>query len=363
MKKLLFMFIVASLNSYALEIDEKLTMRILKTSDTKKTVLINRGIEDGLAEGDHAKFFNTAGVVARAVVVKVSPTRSVWAIYRLVDADSLATDTVMNLKISSPVKTTEDDSKMITKEPDVKVAVAKGDSKIDIPLAEGAEDLDAGSMKDDDRDEMSSVMNMPVENRNIINRNLEIFGMLNVTSLGGNSTPASGAGAIKANYSALNLMAGGEYYFKHENSWYTRFSFFPFLNYSQTEMGSSIGYIVSSTVMELGAGVNWYPFSRPSEAMKFIPFLTTSIGTGSYSSKSENVSTTSTTAVDHSGALSTFSLGAGVKYYLSNGFGARATLDYHLRSSTLEAVPGTNNVSYDIAQSGFRVFFGLGYRF
>ena len=52
-------------SSYALEIDEKLTLRIVKTSDTKKTVLINRGQEDGLAKGDHAKFYLSVGCRTR----------------------------------------------------------------------------------------------------------------------------------------------------------------------------------------------------------------------------------------------------------------------------------------------------------
>lgn len=362
MKNLLLAFLLFSSNVFALEIDEKLTMRILKTSDSKKTLLINRGIEDGLAEGDHAKFFTTSGVVARGQIVKISPTRSVWAIYRLIDAEAISVDTVMNLKISSPVKVTDDDSKMITKEPEVKVGVARGDSKLDIPLAEGADDLAAMSPSDE-KDEMASVMNLPQVNTNILNKNMEVFGTLNVTSLSGNSTPASGTGALKMNYSDLNFQVGGEYYFKHENTWYSRFSFFPYLSYSQSQIGSSVGLNVTTTVMELGGGVNWYPLTRPSEAFKFIPFVTATLGTGSISSKSEIINSTSFTTVDQSGALSAFSIGGGVKYYIQNGFGIRAIVDYHLRSSTLEAVPATNNVSYDVSQSGFRILMGIGYRF
>ena len=81
-------------------------MRIVKVSQSKKTILINRGVEDGLIKGDHAKFFLTVGVVARGVVVKVSPTRSVWSIYRLVNADYITDDQVMKLKITAPVKIT-----------------------------------------------------------------------------------------------------------------------------------------------------------------------------------------------------------------------------------------------------------------
>jgi len=101
------LFIFAS-NLWALEVDEKLTARIIRTSETRKTIMVNRGTEDGLVEGDHAKFIVTAGIVARGVCVKVSPTRSVWSIYRLVNADFIVNDSVMTLKMTPPVKITKD---------------------------------------------------------------------------------------------------------------------------------------------------------------------------------------------------------------------------------------------------------------
>src|SRR4051812_7385275 len=85
---------------WALAVDEKLPLRILKSSDSKKTVLINRGIEDGLVVGDHAKFFLTTGVVGRGVVIKASPSRSVWSLYRVISPTELVADKVMNLKIT-----------------------------------------------------------------------------------------------------------------------------------------------------------------------------------------------------------------------------------------------------------------------
>ena len=104
-------------NLHALEIDEKLTLRFLKVSSTKKTILINRGGEDGLVVGDHAKFFITSGVIARGVVEKVSPSRSVWSLYRVVDSNEITDDKVLNLKISSPVKITSDPTKSLKEEP------------------------------------------------------------------------------------------------------------------------------------------------------------------------------------------------------------------------------------------------------
>ncbi|MCY4644474.1 MAG: hypothetical protein OXB88_07635 [Bacteriovoracales bacterium] len=137
-----------SFGVWALDLDEKLTLRILKHSKTKKTVLINRGLEDGLNVGDHAKFYVTSGMIARGVVVKTSPARSIWSLYRLIDPTFLEKDKVMNLKIASPVKISPDSSKMIMVEP---VAVPGED----IPIASEAEFLEAadGDIQEDERRE------------------------------------------------------------------------------------------------------------------------------------------------------------------------------------------------------------------
>src|SRR5690606_11968702 len=118
--------------THALEVDEKLTVRILKTSDTRKTILINRGTEDGLVEGDHARFMVTAGIVARGMILRVSPTRSVWSIYRLVNADYIVNDSVMTLRITPPVKVTKDDSQTLVRE-DVPVRTTPDSPPVGIP--------------------------------------------------------------------------------------------------------------------------------------------------------------------------------------------------------------------------------------
>ncbi len=137
MKIICFLFLLPVL-SHALEVDEKLTIRLLKTSESKKTTMINRGTEDGLVEGDHAKFIVTAGIVARAVCIKVSPTRSVWSIYRLVNADFIANDSVMTLKITPAVKITKDETQAIVQE-DTPSQVTGDPSKLGIPLAQSPE--------------------------------------------------------------------------------------------------------------------------------------------------------------------------------------------------------------------------------
>ena len=116
MKSFFIICLLFTFKAYTLEVDEKLTLKILDTSSTKKTLLVNRGLEDGLVKGDHAKFFNETGVFARAVLVKVSPSRSVWSVYQLIKPDDLTKSLVANLKISTPVKVTADKTKMLTVE-------------------------------------------------------------------------------------------------------------------------------------------------------------------------------------------------------------------------------------------------------
>ncbi|MFZ4713557.1 MAG: outer membrane protein [Bacteriovoracaceae bacterium] len=364
---LLSLTLLISFQVFALEIDEKLTLRVLKLSDTKKTMLINRGVEDGLAEGDHAKFFITTGVVARGVLVKVSPTRSVWSIYRLVNPELINLDGVMNLKIASAVKVSEDESRMIVKDPKV-VPVARGDGQLDIPLADGADDLEkdinGNVATKTEKDEMASVMIGAEESRrSILHRNLEVYGIMNLNILSGSTKPDNGLVSATAEYKTMQMLLGGEYYFKHEDEWYSRFSFFPYLSYSSNSITAGTGAHTNITVIEYGGGVNWHPLSKPSETMTFIPFATIGIGAGNFASKSENTfPSTTSSSIQQYGSMSTFFIGAGLKYYWGNGFGIRTTLDYYMRSLNLAGVPETNNVAFDVSQNGIRSFVGLGYR-
>jgi hypothetical protein len=136
--------------SNALEIDEKLTLRFLKVSTSKKTVLINRGAEDGLVVGDHAKFYITSGIIARGVVEKVSPSRSIWSIYRVVDPNEITEGKVLNLKIASPVKITTDSSKSIKEEviPGSEKSSENDSGKTKNSAKENAKTIDAQDMKE-----------------------------------------------------------------------------------------------------------------------------------------------------------------------------------------------------------------------
>ena len=109
-----FFLILLPAVSFALEIDEKLTIRIIKISESKKTVLVNRGAEDGLVVGDQAKFIDQSGVVARGVVEKISPTRSVWSLYSVINPSEMVPEKVLNIKITDPLKLTGDETKELS---------------------------------------------------------------------------------------------------------------------------------------------------------------------------------------------------------------------------------------------------------
>ena len=144
---LLFPFFCSFITS--LEVDEKLTLRFLRTSSTKKTVLINRGLEDGLAKGDHAKFYIDTGVIARGVIVKISPSRSVWSIYALVKPEEVILERVVNLKISTPVKLTLDNTKMISNNESPENSL--------VPLAPNAYDDPTVELSENEKKELSEM--------------------------------------------------------------------------------------------------------------------------------------------------------------------------------------------------------------
>ncbi len=93
--------------------DTKFIARILGVSDTKRTLLVNKGKEHGLGMDQHVKISLPTGILARAVVVKLSPSRSVWSVYRFFKKESLKPQTVATFKISSPVRLTTDESKAL----------------------------------------------------------------------------------------------------------------------------------------------------------------------------------------------------------------------------------------------------------
>lgn len=365
-RSLIFLcFLVMSFQARALEIDERLTLRILKISDTRKTLLINRGTEDGLVEGNHAKFFVSAGVVARGVCIKVSPSRSVWSIYRLVNADFIVQDTVMNLKIAAPVKISQDETRMVVEE-DVPVQVGNGDpATLGIPLADGANDLAPGMVEGVEqisREELAALRAMG--SGNLRERNWELWLGLNFSSLSSKTDSGNAAaGEFTGGDVQSTFTLGGEYYFKDEREWWARFSPFGFVSNQRKGILSFSGGEQDDTVTEFGGGLNWHPWDVPSVVNEFIPFFTVSMALGNAVSRSENDSVAGSNR-DARGSTFSRSIGAGFKFYTHRGFGARAVLDYYLRDDKLKEDGATNttNLTWTRTNVGPRLWVGLSYR-
>lgn len=360
MKILIILMLLLSFGVQALEVDEKLTIRILKTSETRKTLMVNRGTEDGLVEGDHAKFIVTAGIVARAVCVKVSPTRSVWSVYRLVNADYIVNDSVMSLKITPPVKITKDESQSLVQE-DTPTRVGVGDAtQLGIPLADGAQDLDTMTEDNLSKEDLKALED--ASPAIIPERNIEVFGILNISGLTASTKTESGNDTFNNSQSYHHIGLGGEFYPQKERSWYSRFSLQGMVNLMRLNSQSYSGASSTNDLTEFSVGVNWHPTKMPGQTMAFIPYLHLSVNTGSVKSTfkpgQENPGGDELSA---SGATSGFSAGFGYKFFTGKGFTARAIVDYYFRSEKYEEDQLTNTFNRDVG--GPRFMIGLGYRF
>ena len=111
MTKWIVFLVIFNLSTFAIDVDSKILATVIGVSETKRTILINKGTEQGLRKDTHAKFSLPFGMVARGIVVKVSPSRSVWSLYRVFHKDKIEKDVAVLLKISKAVRLTEDESK------------------------------------------------------------------------------------------------------------------------------------------------------------------------------------------------------------------------------------------------------------
>jgi hypothetical protein len=360
MKIVILLSFLLSMNAFALEIDEKLTVRIIKTSETRKTLMVNRGTEDGLVEGDHAKFIVTAGIVARGVVVKVSPTRSVWSVYRLVNADYIVNDSVMSIKISPPVKITKDETQSIVRE-DTPTRVNYNDpTQLGIPLADGAQDIT------DAEDALSDTDLKALEDSGasaiISEKTIEVFGVLNISGLTSSTKTDIGEDSFNSSQGYHHIGLGGELYPQRERAWYSSFSLIGSVNLMKQDNQAYNGSSSTNDVTEFSIGANWHPTKLPSRTMEFIPFLHASFNVGTVKSTFKP-GNEAPGGVEHAGNGSTsgFSVGFGYKFYTKRGFGARALLDYYMRTEKYKQDELFN--TYNKTVAGPRLMLGLGYRF
>lgn len=374
---------------FALEIDEKLTLRFLKVSNSKKTVLINRGAEDALALGDHAKFFITSGVIARGVVEKVSPSRSIWSLYRVVDPAEITDGKVLNLKIASPVKITVDPTKSMKEE-----EIPGGTDSMSMSDGEAAADtaVSAPGISSEEKDELEGMgleeTEKPIKNdaktkkrtsssssssapaTNVMeetpvygtntSKNWEVWGTLYVNSLSGTVEDGqqTAATSTASTASAIDFSAGIERYFLTSDSFLKNTSLVIFAHKRTLESGDSIK--LSTDWFEFGGGVNYHFYNSAAAVNRLIGFAGVNAGAGSADIKETVITNGVSTETPVSGSNTFFSAGLGAKYVLSNGFGVRGLLDYYSSSETYDFGEGQ---TIKRTLSGPRVLFGVSYRF
>ena len=351
MKTLLFALLVGQI--FALEIDEKLTLRVLRTSDSRKTILVNRGSEDGVAKGDHAKFYLSTGVVARGVAIKSSPTRSVWSMYRLVNADFIRADQVMKLKATPAVKVTKDESRSLVD--DDMVLVPKDPRELGIPLAKGADDLKGNELNSEE------VIRKYEESLNISDKNWELFGRFSFDRLNSKTTTSEGGANYSYREQSTILEFGAEYYFKNEETWYSRFSLVGAMRINRVALMSFEGTGVEESRTLFGGGVNWYFWRRPYYVHTLIPFANASFLLGSTSSNISPGDSSSATSDTVSANTRVIILGGGVKYYTRKGYGALARLDYEMITDNFSS--DSSGANWQKRTNGPRISLGFNYRF
>ena len=357
MKRIFFLFMVVfSSHAFSLEIDEKLTLRILSTSESHKTILINRGIEDGLAKGDHAKFYVSSGVVGRAVCIKLSPTRSVWSLYRKVNAGFVRKEQVMKLKITPAVKITKDESRMLVTD-DASTLRPRDPRDLGIPLAQGADDLDHSSQVDINK----SVGQIEAQTT-IRHLNKEIFGMLHYSGYAEKTSPDNNTTDFQENVTNLFMQLGGEWYFTDENKWWNRVSFVGSFVIDRVASMSHAGTFVQEQTSEFGAGLNLYIGQGPSQSNTVIHHLSYLFSLGSTNSTYRpgmNQGSSPEESLDASVFKNSF--GYGMKYYTASGFGARLQVNYDIRGDQYAVNSG--NIKFLKTRIGPRVLLGFGLRF
>ncbi len=105
----------------ALDFSEVLpNIRILQALP-QNVVMINRGVEDGIYKGDHARLVNMDGYAARAVCLSSRSEASYWRLYRIVNPASISKDFVY--KIVGMNDSELPDSKTAYKDENFKVPV------------------------------------------------------------------------------------------------------------------------------------------------------------------------------------------------------------------------------------------------
>ena len=360
---MLLLFLGLPYGIEGLEIDEELTFRFLRVSSTKRTALLNRGLEDGLAVGDHAKFFLTKGVIARGVVIRATLTRSVWSLYKIVDPNIIVEDEVINLKITAPVKLTHNPSKLSFSD---NVPLAQSATlpqrNTERPLLESAvEQLQQQDQWKGQQEEFSGLLGSSY----LINikgfllgliQNTELVGHFNVnlftmaTDLGRNDSIASTE--ISTGYSV-----GMEKYFPETYDLLRNISLAGTFRTGNQKSTLTSGTQSDSSVLEYGGQVNYHFWGHPLAKNRPIGYVGAEMGGGRVTDALTETSWGED--ADIVGGTSFFSFYTGMKYLTSNGWRGRIIVGYYQRNEDYFFEEGSDLPDFKKSVGGPSVQLGL----
>jgi hypothetical protein len=370
LSSLILVLTVLSLSPRALsylEVDETITLRFLRFSDSQQTVLINRGLEDGLVVDMHAKFFLPTGIIARGKVIKASPSRSIWTLYRVLESEQLVEDRVVNAKISTPLMLIEDPGQKGVRivDPDSRQRVRVGSSGsqrgrssgIPTTVADTSQDLSADEAQELESFSTQTVSWSGTRGQELADRDWELWSLLHLDMLSGTYEAEFGDGPTSQSSLAFSL--GIEKYLGSLGQFFDPISVSLLVSMRSSESGESVQ--VKSSWLEYGLGLQYHFYGDHWRSDNLIGYGALGLGVGSVSSAITSQEL-SGEIVENSlkGTSSFFSIGAGLKYYLSNGFGMRALFDYYRVGENYAFEDGD---SLTRSLSGPRLQLGLSYRF
>jgi|GEM_PF-6254106 len=353
----LFFLTLFSSYGYCLDVGSVLTVKIEDTSESRKTIRINRGSDDGLVKGDHAKFYLTQSIIARALCLSVKPRRSVWSVYRLVHPDLVARNELMNLKITEPLKVT--DKKYLNIVGDTSEAIrldqsANGDY---VTYSDLVRDEQKGfSLNKETPTLKSTSLTGDLDYKaNISKKKIELW-----TQMGFHfykSEVLTENEDFAASEFFNQFMGGIEVYIGR------LFSIQAVAQYLQESLLSFDGSITDSVLLEYGGSLQFY-ISNPHRSNSAILYLTGGAALGKITDAfagGANLPASSNTLEVQGDSRSLFA-GLGLKYHLKSGFGMRMLLDYYMRQDSF-IISTSNNEEWLRNKQGPRLMLGISYRF
>jgi hypothetical protein len=101
MKKIIFLIFTLFLSFNALARKTILSTIVLKASESGKRVVLDAGLDMGIEEGDHAKFYVGKKTVAQGKCIKTDSSKSVWLVTNKDNSPKIVANTQIRLKTIS----------------------------------------------------------------------------------------------------------------------------------------------------------------------------------------------------------------------------------------------------------------------